>query len=80
MRDVLMYNLGKDNLKGLEVKAIQKDFNALKFKSAIILYLLHIFSNSCIALAGFGNIPNFVPTLFSYLCDLIPSQAGIATL
>ena len=31
-------------------------------------------------LSGFGNIPNFVPTLFSYLCDLIPSQTGIATL
>ena len=31
---VLMDNFGKDNLK-----AIQKDFNAFKFKSAIILYL-----------------------------------------
>ena len=35
----VMYNLEKDNLKDIEVKAIQKDFNALKFKSAIILYL-----------------------------------------
>ena len=36
---LVMYNLEKDNLKDIEVKAIQKDFNALKFKSAIILYL-----------------------------------------
>ena len=39
MGAVLIYNFGKDNLKDLGVKAIQKDFNALKFKSAIILYL-----------------------------------------
>ena len=36
---IVMYNLEKDNLKDIEVKAIQKDFNALKFKSAIVLYL-----------------------------------------
>ena len=32
-----MYNFGKDNLKDLRVKATQKDFNAIQFKSAIIL-------------------------------------------
>ena len=39
MRAVLMYNFGNDNLKDFGVKATQKDFNALKFKSAVILYL-----------------------------------------
>ena len=39
MGAVLMYTFEKDNLKDLAVKAMQKDFNALKFKSAIILYL-----------------------------------------
>ena len=39
MRAVLMYTFEKDNLKDLGAKAIQKDFNALKFKSAIILHL-----------------------------------------
>ena len=34
-----MYNFEKDNIKDLGVKETQKDFNALKFKSAIILHL-----------------------------------------
>ena len=39
MRAVLMYNFGNDNLKDFGVKATQKDFNALKFKSAVkVLY------------------------------------------
>ena len=37
MGAVLMYNFEKDNLKDLGVKSVQKDFNALKFKSAFIL-------------------------------------------
>ena len=39
-----MHNFGKDNLKDFGVKATQKDFNALKFKSAVILYLYDIYS------------------------------------
>ena len=39
MRAVLMYNFGKDNVNNFGVKATQKDFNALKYKSAVILYL-----------------------------------------
>ena len=44
MGAVLMYNFGKDNLKDLGVKVIQKDFNASKFKSSIILlsYMTYI--------------------------------------
>ena len=41
---------------------------------------IHTETHTYIILSGFGNIPNFVPILFSYLCDLIPSQTGIATL
>ena len=37
MGAVLMYNFEKDNLKDLGIKSVQKDINALKFKSAIIL-------------------------------------------
>ena len=37
MEAVLMYNFGKDKLKDLGIKAKQKDFNALKFKSAVKL-------------------------------------------
>ena len=38
MGAVLMYNFEKDNLKDLGVKSVQKDFNALKFKSAYSTY------------------------------------------
>ena len=39
MEAVLMYTFEKDNLKDLRVKTTLKEFNAFKFKSAIILYL-----------------------------------------